>query len=318
MAISITILKMDNIKNLDDAAQKLLQGANLDVRPHKVEWPTDDILHRRWRGALGVNEITSGTNEKFKYIFVNALVERPRRKVKDENNKFLDRVDRVNTVTSDALFFEHGNSVYCAVYMTPGTKVNTVIKELLKEEIWGSITHLPTDYHILDDTYYWILSKFLSGGKNISGNPKMTIEAFTGYTGTTADNAHSMSGEGERISAMLGTLAFIFGNDQLKSLKLNVTYKDEYLFFDLGNKGNVQIFENDYDGRFCVGGPEKEKVLITLLLYKIVIPRILECYQNTIDSGEWSTAKRTEFIRGTGNEIIDRVQKELDELELKV
>lgn len=64
--------------------------------------------------------------------------------------------------------------------MMPGTKVNTVIKDLLKAEILGPITHLPTDYHILDDTYYWKL-------------------------------------------------------------------------IDMANNGNIQIFENEYEGKFCIG-----------------------------------------------------------------
>ncbi len=323
VAISVTILKLDRVENLEDASRKLLAGSRLDVRPDRVEWPINDYLQRRWRGhdnqPLGVNEITSGTEETFRYIYVNAFVERAKRVVKDDQGNFLNRPDRVNTITADALFFEHNNSVYCGLYISNrGTKLNTIMKDLFKEEIWGNITVLPTDYHILDDTYYWILNKFLSGNRIISENPFMRVETFTGYTGTSSDEAHSMTGEGERISAMLGTLAFIFSNDPFKSLKLHITFDEERLLFNLASNGYVEIIENDYDGRFCIGTDDQIKILLTLLIYKKVIPHIGETYQQALDSDEWSTEKRTEFIRETGNGIIDRVQRELDELDLNL
>lgn len=321
MAISVTILKLDRVENLEDASQKLLAGSRLDVRPEKVEWPLNDYLQRRWRAhdnqPLGVNEITSGTDETFRYIFVNAFVERARRVVKDDQGQFLNRPDRINAVTADALFFEHNENVYCALYISNrGTKLNTILKDLLKEEIWGPITVFPTDYHIFDDTYYWIINKFLSGNRVISDAPFMRIETFTGYTGTSSDEAHSMTGEGERISAMLGTLAFIFSNDPFKSLKLHGTFIEESLLFNLSSNGYVEIFENDYDGRFCVGTDEQVKILLTLLIYKIVIPHIAYTYQQALENDEWSAERRTDFIRQTGNDIIDRVQRELDEIEL--
>lgn len=59
----------------------------------------------------------------------------------------------------------------------------------------------------------------------------MTLETFTGYSGNTAkDEAHTMTAEGERVSALLGTLAFIFGEDSLKSLKVHINLEGEENF----------------------------------------------------------------------------------------
>jgi hypothetical protein len=54
--------------------------------------------------------------------------------------------------------------------------------------------------------------------KKLSEDPKIMIKSWTGYRGTTQDSVHKLTGEGERISAILGTLAFLFMDDPFKTL----------------------------------------------------------------------------------------------------
>lgn len=326
MEFPVVLLKLDQISTLEEALNKLIAGANLDQRPDRVEWPSGDTLQKRWLNAstevsLGVNEINSGTDERFKYIYVQALVERAKTTVKGTDGRFLDRLDRINKVTSDALFFEHNNSIYTALYMnytkSSMSKINFIIKDLFVESIWGSITPLPAEYNISDSVYYWLLSKFLIGDKIISGSPAMTIQSFTGYSGAAADNAHFMSGEGEKISALLGTLAFIFGDDSLKSLKLHVCVNaaddDNYdnTLVEIEQKGNIRVYE--YDGPFCIGTPVQEKILQTLLIYKKIIPQILNEYNSAVRENEWGDEKKKDFIKTVGEMIVDRVLCEIEE-----
>jgi hypothetical protein len=323
MDFPVVLLELHDAKNLEDVSKRLLQGAKLDKRPDG-EWPQGETLFKRWKSAkdetIGVNEITSGTDEEFQYIFAIAYVERAKKTVKDEAGRFLDRSDRINKVEFEVLFFEHDSSVFAAVYMnlTENTiyKLRYILKDLMVEDIWGSYSLLPPKYHITDSTYYWILSKFLIGDKVISSEPTMIIKSFTGYSGvSTTEGTHSMTGDGEKISALLSTLAFIFGDDSLKSLKLHVCVGvNDNILFELSHQGNVRILE--YDGDFFGDGLYQEKILATLLVYKKIIPQILNTYNAAKDSGIWNLEIKQDFIKQVGSTIIQRVDKELKSQEV--
>jgi hypothetical protein len=318
MEFPVLLVKLDDVRTIERASTKLFENSKLDARPEKGEWPPGDSLRKRWLPGsagetIGVNEIIYNDNVSFKYIYLKALVERAKTTVKGPNGQWLERSDRINKVESDVLFFEHDNKVFVAVYMnltkTP-YKLNYILKDLLKEEIWGTNTVLPPVFHVTDSTYYWLLSKFLTGDKILSENPNMVIKSFTGYTGAHKDNEHSMSGEGERISALLGTLAFIFGDDTLKSLRLSINYNEkENFLFELANQGNVRLIE--YEGEISFDEIHKEKILLTLILYKKIIPGIIKSFNKAEIDKEWNGQIKLQFIHYVGDQIINKVSEEM-------
>ncbi|MGF2614204.1 hypothetical protein FZC84_16800 [Rossellomorea vietnamensis] len=320
MEFPVFLVKLDNIRTIEEASQKIFENSNLDERPERVEWPQGDTLRKRWLPGnagetIGVNEINYTEQESFKYIFLNAYVERARNIVKGPNGQWLDRIDRINKVESEVLFLEYENNVFMAVYMNltkSQYKLNFILKDLLKEDIWGSTTLLPPEFHISDSTYYWILSKFLTGDKIISETPNMIIKSFTGYSGAAVDDAHLMTGEGERISALLGTLAFIFGDDTLKSLRLSINFNEnENFLFELASQGNVRLIE--YEGDIATDELHQEKILLTLMLYKLIIPGIIDSFVKAEGEQEWNAQKKLEFINFVGDQILTKVNEEMQE-----
>jgi hypothetical protein len=319
MEFPVILLKLDDIDTIEVASKKVFEHSNLDARPDK-EWPQGETLRKRWLPgsvgeSIGVNEIHFNAELSFKYIYLTAYVERAKTTVKAPNGQWLDRSDRINKVESDVLFFSHENNVYVAVYMNftkSQYKLNYILKDLLREDIWGTVTLLPTDFHITDSTYYWLLSKFLSGDKILSESPNMTIKSFTGYSGAHKDNEHSMSGEGERISALLGTLAFIFGDDTLKSLRLSINFNEnENFLFELAHKGNIRLIE--YEGEISFEESHKEKILLTLMLYKQIIPGIIKSFEEAENAEEWNSKIKLQFIHSVGEQIISKVTEEMKE-----
>ncbi|PKF88430.1 hypothetical protein CW306_13785 [Bacillus sp. BA3] len=322
MEFPVILVKLDNVTTIEDASQILFENSNLDTRPDRGEWPQGDNLRKRWLPGsigetIGVNEIVHNEQITFKYIYLKALVERAKTTVQGPNG-WLDRPDRINKVESDVLFFEYDNHVFVAIYMNLTKnlyKLNFIVKDLLKEDIWGTATILPGDFHISDNTYYWLLSKFLTGDKIISETPNMTIKSFTGYSGAAADNAHLMSGEGERISALLGTLAFIFGDDTLKSLRLSININEnENFLFELAYKGNIRLIE--YEGEIAVEELHKEKILLTLFLYKQIIPGIIKSFEKAEADREWSSQNKLQFINYVGDQIITKVNEEMEKTKI--
>lgn len=320
MEFPVVLVKLEDIVSIEEASKNLFENSNLDARPERGDWPQGDTLRKRWQPGstgetIGVNEINFNEDVSFKYIYLKAYVERAKTTVKDSHDQWLERADRINKVDSDILFFEHDTCVYVAIYMnyTKSTvyKINYILKDLFVENIWGTTTILPPEFHITDSTYYWLLSKFLIGDKIISTTPNMTIDTFTGYSGAAADNAHLMTGEGERISALLGTLAFIFGDDTLKSLRLSICFEsNENFLFELSQKGNIRLIE--YEGSLMFDETHKEKIILTLILYKKIIPGIIRSYNAAEGNGEWNSQIKLQFIHSVGDQIITKVKDEMD------
>lgn len=136
MEFPVFLVKLDNIRTIEEASQKIFENSNLDERPERVEWPQGDTLRKRWLPGnagetIGVNEINYTDQESFKYIFLNAYVERARNIVKGPNRQWLDRSDRINKVESEVLFLEYENNVFMAVYMNltkSHYKLNFILK----------------------------------------------------------------------------------------------------------------------------------------------------------------------------------------------
>ncbi|MGW9103829.1 hypothetical protein ACWGPZ_26780 [Priestia megaterium] len=321
MEFPVVLIKLNDVNTLENVLEKILHNNNRDARPDKGEWPTGDLLKKRWEPIVNgipidITVVPFSDEENFRYIYLNACVERAKSRVKDSEGSFLDRQDRINYVDENVLFFENGTDIYLAVYKSfssyAQTKINYILKDLLFEEEWGSHEILPIGYGITDDVYYWMLRKVITGEKTLSNAPLITVETFTGYSSAGLDNAHRVKGEGERISALLGTLAFIFGEDSLKSLKIHLNInRAENILFELFNKGNIHVFE--YEGEEFNGTYDEERSLLTLYMYKKIIPEILEKYNEALAEDTWNPEIRRDFVEYVGNTLIDKVRSKLDD-----
>ncbi|WP_336865291.1 hypothetical protein [Peribacillus frigoritolerans] len=319
MLFPVVLIKLNDIHSLENALPLLKSNSVRDRKPEKGEWPDAETLEKRWHPIppsrdIHITEVKNAEDQTFRYIYLRAYVERAKSTVKNSDNHFLDRKDRINSVDQNVLFFENEDNIFLAIYMNYSTyaqsKINYILKDLLYEEAWGNHTILPNDYNITDDVYYWMLRKVIMEEKILCSNPLMTLETFTGYSGNATDNAHRMTGDGERISALLGTLAFIFREDSLKSLKIHLNIGGtENILFELFKQGNIQVFE--YDGEFFDGTYEEVQNLLTVYIYKNVIPEILQSYKRANDSKDWNGEKKKFFIEHVGATMIDKVKKEL-------
>jgi len=321
MEYPVVLIKLNDIDTLENTLQIIQSNSVRDRRPEKGEWPITETLEKRWHPVpaneeIKITEVNYAEDETARFIYLRAFVERARSTVKNSDNEFLDRNNRINSVDQNVLFFENDNDIYLAVFMNFSTyahsKINYILKDLLFEEAWGNHTILPNDYNITDDVYYWMLRKVIMEEKVLCNNPLMTLETFTGFSGNASDNAHHMTGNGERISALLGTLAFIFGEDSLKSLKIHLNIDEsENILFELYKQGNIQVFE--YDGDLFNGTYEEVQNLLTVYIYKKVIPEILQNYQRAKDSNDWNIDIKKSFLEHVGATMIERVQQELAE-----
>ncbi|AUS27048.1 hypothetical protein MMB75_05510 [Paenibacillus sp. P2(2022)] len=170
----------------------------------------------------------------------------------------------------------------------------------------------PSDYKLSKDFFYWLLNVFTRNNKLVSFNPSIRIRSWTGFHGTTQDTVHKLMGEGEHISAILGTLAFLFMDDPFKSLSLSIQYENERIPVHLWANGSLSIHDYEYEGMFANAyQDEKRKVLLSILMYTEVLPALFQAYQQAITNNKWNEQAKEEFRNYIGDEIITRVKSEL-------
>ncbi|MCR8986118.1 hypothetical protein NW801_13900 [Brevibacillus laterosporus] len=322
-----SIVKLNDVCNLETALEKLEESRILDDPVDDEEWPDHEVLTKRWNPIghpfeAGINELQTGTRESVRFLIAEGYNERTRRKDKwFEDNELRDEIvdfeDRINKTKITTIFFEYDSSVYASPWTPPNNNMNTFCNDLLPEGIWGNVEKNPTSMKIGHDFYYWMLNAFTRESKRVSFTPEIFIRAWTGFSGTSQDSTHRLSGDGDRISAILSSLAFIFMDDPFKALNLVIQYEHERIPVLLGALGNLEILENEYEGQYAnrYGGPQR-KVLLTILMYTKVLPALFNAYNEARNEGKWNASIKEEFTNYIGDTIIKRVTDAIESIKV--
>jgi hypothetical protein len=318
---NVSLVRLPNIDNIHHAAQLLQNNAILDEPVEDEDWPDHEVLTKRWNEVgnrdLNIQMLHTGTREEVFYLFSEGINERPKRKEKwfedpTTRDALVNKNDRVNTSCVKVVFFEYQDNVYVAPWLSPNSTLNTFTNDLLPDHIWGEKVRHPNDFQLENDFFYWILNSFTRGNRIVNNNPYIAIRAWTGYHGTTQDLSHNLSGEGERISAILGTLAFLFMNDPLKALSVSIDFENERLPLVLGKKGNLQISDAEYEGRYSNAYlDDNRRILLTILVYTKILPGLFQGYHTARQNGVWNASTIEEFTHWIGDEILTRVNQAL-------
>ncbi|MGA9288714.1 MAG: hypothetical protein WBV93_10255 [Anaerobacillus sp.] len=318
---NVSLVCLTDINDLNQAAQLLEHNSVLDEPVEDEDWPDHEVLTKRWNvinnRGMNIQNLQAGTREEIRFIFIQGYNERTKRKDKwfedpQLRNSLVQKSDRVNITEVKSIFFEYEEKVYFAPWLPPSSSLNTFTNDLLPRDIWGETIRHPQTYQIQNDFFYWILNAFTRGNRIVNRAPHTAIRSWTGFHGTTQDSTHNLSGDGERISAILGTLAFLFMNDPLKALSVSIDYENERLPLVLGAKGNLQISEYEYEGRFSNAYlDDNRKILLTILAYTKIIPSLFQGYEIARNQNTWNTNSIEEFTQWIGDEILTRVNTAL-------
>lgn len=254
--------------------------------------------------------------ERVRYIIFEASTER----VKDFSNWFTSdnilkaREDRVVPLTVKILAFQIENQIICAVF-SGIQSAKIIIGNCFPHENWGQTS--PIDSGVTEDTLYWIFKRHIdSPRENLSRQNRLYITSLESYMGKTRDQVHAVRAEGIRISTILGTLAFLFNNEELKSIRPAIQFGNEKVLIELTLTGTMKTWPLHYTGPAFqhLVGLEKEIALIIFIYHKI-IPNIILSYNDHIQSNSWSPQLKVDFIRRLGNIITEKVNEVLVSLE---
>lgn len=253
-----------------------------------------------------------------RYITIDCLTERSKNPEfwYDTQRILKPRNQRTNSYQSRLILFEATGNVNGIMFTGRG-RARTILKDCFPEDLWGQT--VPYELDITEDLLYWLFRKFIDlRDTPLSINHNMYVTALKSYTGKTRDNVNAMRGNGTRISTILGTLAFLFNNENLKAVRPQIQYNGEVFLVEISLTGTCRIWEEEYQGNWIFNDDERLINNIAIYTYLVLLPTLIDCYRDNVVRGQWSPQQKIEFLQRLGNEIKDQVEAELERLQREV
>lgn len=264
---------------------------------------------------INTPEVLELENNQVNYVIFECFTERSRNPEFWHNaqGQLKPREDRINVYQTKVLLFEHNNEVRGIVF-TGKSRARTIIRDCLPEADWGNIVSV--DMGITEDLLYWLFRKFIDLRESpLSPDHNLFVTALRSYTGKTRDNINAMRGNGKRISTILGTLAFLFNNENLKAVRPQLQYNGEVFLMEVSLTGTCRIWEEEYQGIWLNLDQERLTNNIVVYTYVKLLPTLIDCYRDNVAQRSWSPQLKIEFLQRLGNEIKDQVEAELTRLQ---
>lgn len=304
-----------NIENLNNAINLIRDSQPIAIHENWDDTPLIASIENTNGFNVNNPEIVEIDGNRINYVVVECSTERSRNQQfwYDAQNQLKPRVDRINVYHSRLLLFEDNLSVKGIMFTGTG-RARTIIKDCLPEEVWGNIAL--QEITVTEDLLYWLFRKFIDlRDSPLSPNHNLFVTALRSYTGKTRDNINAMRGNGKRISTILGTLAFLFNNENLKAVRPQLQQNGEVFLLEISLTGTCRIWEEEYQGVWLNLDQERISHNIAIYTYIKLLPTLIDCYRDNIARENWSPQLKLEFLQRLGNEIKDQVEAELERLQ---
>ncbi|MEW9079904.1 hypothetical protein [Terrisporobacter glycolicus] len=215
----------------------------------------------------------------------------------------------------DILIYELDNDLKIIAFRG-FTTANKILKYFFKNISWGSILSQKPD--INEDLLYWMFKLIIekSTKDSLDENNILYIHSLKRYRGSSKDQGNTLTGEGDRISDILGTWAFLLDND-VKLLKTRIIYKScivpHSLIMQIQLTGTLKFDINSYSGEFVNLYDDETKLIIasSILITEFIMPLLINSYQNALNDSSWCPPVKLDFIDRISRKIIDRVSDEV-------
>lgn len=270
-------------------------------------------------------QVTNTYSIQFSKIIDFSQTDIPTLNILDKNIKYIYfKLSPLNinpTIVSDmdVVIYEFENNIFVNAFRGYST-AHKLLRQYFTKDTWGELQDRKPA--IDEDLLYWMFKSFIdkSSRSPLDSDNSLYVTSLKRYMGITKDQGNTLTGEGDRITEILGTLAFLLNND-LKLLKTKVIYNiggqskvHHALVLEIQLKGTIKFDINYYQGDFKNLSIDKLKVAASILITKVIIPIIIKSYQESIINAEWSKSLKRDFIKRIGEEIKERVDTEIEKL----
>ncbi|MCA1040544.1 hypothetical protein LCM00_13605 [Bacillus infantis] len=343
-----TILELRASLSLEDILEVLRRKGKVELTPSDENWPSQERIYASmlpFENQFTIKEIDTKITipekieidkikekytveltpeiieKKERVIFSYVEIQRPKTDWYDNQDRLLSLDKRINLFESDSLFFEEDDTCYVAIQGAPKSdKVLRTKRDILHannllewpKSVKSELVGIPQNFVLDSDFFYWLY--YLHKEKNgriESLSHSIFILELSGFHGTSLSETQRTKSQGDRITQLLTTNAFIFGKDDLKALRLTLQYGNEIVELELHYDGSVDLLS--YDGEFANGTTLRSQAQL-ILIYKILLPFIQEVYQSQKKSGQWSQTVLELFLHKIGNEMITSITNQVNKL----
>lgn len=226
-------------------------------------------------------------------------------------------VYEVRDNTENVIVFEKNNSVKMIILASQNNADRVVKRVFDNQLIWGIVEQ---DNYITEDMLYWLFYRLRELPDDlIISSPELYLNGIISYLGRTNDKINAVRGIGIRVSALLGTLGMLLGEESLRALRPVIQYGEHEINVELfiGNTG--KLYENTYHGELDIDVEDEiSKITLVLLVCKFILPSILRGYKDSCAKKEWSIYIKQTFLRAIGNEMSDKISKEMKRIDLEI
>lgn len=218
---------------------------------------------------------------------------------------------RINSVSGFVIIYTDGSTTQYIINRSNNGSSKTILRKLNNYTKNKIITASPI--HIHQDFIIWLIYKVSTGlEESMLDNSHFLIKMITGWKGSTKDNLATVSGKGDRIMNNLGTLAFLFENENVSNIQTKLEYIKETIDVLLNLNGTIDVDLLTYTGDYLLNEHYEKSSKVILTVFLVIIPKLLSVYKNDLDTNEWSNKKKIDFFNEIGKSITNKIEEKID------
>lgn len=314
--------KFPNVQSLEDFRDKMNKTGVVKRSVNDKDWEDAPLetcfydIENIKRNQIFKVEIDE---QEVRYLVFGVCTERKKSKSNwfSPSGNLVDRVDRTTKYNRECLVFEINEKI-TVVSFEGKSDVEKIFSDLFNSDIWGVYSHVHLTLE--EDMFYWLLKRVRDYNKKPLSTlyPDFKLEGLSGIMGKTHDS--DIRASGSRVMAVLGTIAYIFSSDKIKSLTPEFFYKGHRFIVELQlnvrekDSGTFKIEEDNCMLILQCCDSNHKRYHVTLYCVLCILPMLLKCYEQAIENNIWNEVFKIDFLESLGAEIKERVEEELDSL----
>ncbi|MGO1134230.1 hypothetical protein ACTOS9_03390 [Bacillus subtilis] len=218
---------------------------------------------------------------------------------------------RINSVSGYVIIYTDGSTTQYII----NRSINGFSKTVLRRLNNYTKNRIITDSPILinQDFIIWLIYKVSTGlERSMLDECHLLVKMITGWKGSTQDKLAHVSGKGDRILNNLGTLAFLFENENVSNIQTQIEYINETLDVSLNLNGTIDVDLSTYTGDYLLNEYYEKNSKVILTVFLVIIPKLLSAYKIDLDTKEWSSNKKIDFFNEIGTSITNKIKEKID------
>ena len=244
----------------------------------------------------GLNEETSEEIIRFQKVIVN--VEYPKRRKKDNDGHFLPKVERVNNVDVELIFFELDNKVYTLINTSNEYNISRV-KTLIGEQ---NISGTSLDYLLETDIFNWLFYVFDEREGVL--DEELKLENISGFMGNVSDDANVFTGTSSQTTELIVTKAFISNGGVLKNITLRVRDNNADITC-MVNENSKSVIYGNISSKLRILDSIEEPIFLLLYLYGFILLKLKALY--ILESDQFMNEDNPRFSKKIGIDVIESI-----------